>query len=188
MTLISQLLMGLNVELYPPYRTNAFNEAYRSTGYDQPDQGADEAALYEHALGFLDRFIQEAQARGLTLRNRLDAQSMVWLNQSRYSSNKQPEEDNSSETEGTPRIEQTGVDLVTLANELWLDVDFLDNIQTLLEDKLQVIFQGPPARARPTSRRNWRVISPVPMSGSRSSSSTRPTPTRTSYRASVPPS
>ena len=148
LTLISQLLMGLNVELYPPYRTNAFNEAYRSTGYDQPDQGADEAALYEHALGFLDRFIQEAQARGLTLRNRLDAQSMVWLNQSRYSSNKQPEEDNSSETEGTPRIEQTGVDLVTLANELWLDVDFLENIQTLLEDKKQIIFQGPPGTGK----------------------------------------
>ena len=51
----------------------------------RPDKDADEAALYEHALGFLDRFIEEASERGLTLRHRLDAQSVVWgvLNRSR---------------------------------------------------------------------------------------------------------
>ena len=147
-TIISQLLMGLDVELYPPFRTNPFKEAYRSTGYEQPDQSSDEAALYEHALGFLDRFIEEARVRGLTLRHRLDAQSMVWLNQSRYSSDEEPKEDGLSETEDTPRIKQTEVDLATLANECWLEVGFLENIQTLLEDKLQVIFQGPPGTGK----------------------------------------
>ena len=39
-------------------------------------------------------------------------------------------------------------DLNDLAAELWLDLDFLENIQTLLEDKLQVIFQGPPGTGK----------------------------------------
>ena len=75
---ISVLLMGLDVEQYPPFRIRKFNNAYKLTGYDQPAKGADEAALYEHALGFLDRFIDEASKRGLNLRHRLDAQSVVW--------------------------------------------------------------------------------------------------------------
>ena len=60
----SVLLMGLDVEQYPPFRVTVFNQAYERTGYDQPEQDADEAALYEHALSFLDRFIEEAQTRG----------------------------------------------------------------------------------------------------------------------------
>ena len=70
--------MGLDAERYPPFRTTVFKDAYARTGYDRPVQSADEAALYEHSLGFLDRFIEEANKRGLTLRHRLDAQSVVW--------------------------------------------------------------------------------------------------------------
>ena len=78
LTVVSVLLMGLDVERYPPFRITTFSNAYDRTGYDQPEKGADEAALYEHALGFLDRFLKEASQRGLTLRHRLDAQSVVW--------------------------------------------------------------------------------------------------------------
>ena len=54
-------------------------QAYKQTGYELPERGADEAAdLYEHALGFLDRFMDEAKKRGLTMRHHLDAQSYVW--------------------------------------------------------------------------------------------------------------
>ena len=67
LSVASVLLMGLDVERYPPFRTTIFSKAYEQTGYDQPEKGADEAALYEHALGFLDRFIDEASERGLNL-------------------------------------------------------------------------------------------------------------------------
>ena len=77
-TIASVLLMGLDAERYPPFRTTLFEEAYERTGYKRPVPGADEASLYGHALGFLDRFIDEASARGLNLRHRLDAQSVVW--------------------------------------------------------------------------------------------------------------
>ena len=79
MNVISQLLMGLDVEQYPPFRVTAFERAYKSTGYDAPPQDADEAALYEHALGFLDRFIREARTRDVPVRHRLDAQGLVWI-------------------------------------------------------------------------------------------------------------
>ena len=144
LTMISQLLMALNVEQYPPYKTNAFKEAYERTGYDKPVKNADEAALYEHALGFLDRFIDEAAGRGLNLRHRLDAQSVVWLAQDKHFDGARRDEDDPPEW----RIEPTEVDLHTLANDLWLPVGFLENIQTLLEDKLQVIFQGPPGTGK----------------------------------------
>ena len=52
------------------------------------------------------------------------------------------------ETQDPPQSKPTRPDLQTLANELWLDVDFLENIQTLLEDKKQVIFQGPPGTGK----------------------------------------
>jgi len=74
----SVLLMGVDVRDYPPFRVTLFDEAYKRIGYTQPNPGTDEAALYNHALGFLDRFIDEASERGLTLRDRLDAQSVMW--------------------------------------------------------------------------------------------------------------
>ena len=51
-------LMGLDVEPYPPFRITTFDNAYERTGYDPRPQNADEATLYEHALGFVDRFIR----------------------------------------------------------------------------------------------------------------------------------
>ena len=38
--------------------------------------------------------------------------------------------------------------LEALANDLYLPTDFLQNIQSLLDDKLQVIFQGPPGTGK----------------------------------------
>ena len=40
------------------------------------------------------------------------------------------------------------IDLVALANKLYLPTDFLDEINTPLEDKKQVIFQGPPGTGK----------------------------------------
>ena len=77
-TLASALLMGLNVTQFPPFMTTIFGNAYEHTGYEQPRKEADEAEVYEHALGFLDQFIKEARARGARLRHRLDVQSVVW--------------------------------------------------------------------------------------------------------------
>ncbi len=130
---ISVLLMGLDVEQYPPIRVEKFKNAYRRTEYRQPEQGANEAELYGHALGFLDRFIEESSERGLDLRHRLDAQSVVWA----ISGESSP-----------PPPPPNGPDLQDLAKELTLPAEFLEEINALLDDKRQVIFQGPPGTGK----------------------------------------
>ena len=138
-TLASVLLMGLDVEQYPPFRVTPFSKAYQQTGYGDPEQDSSEAEVYEHALEFLDRFIDEASERDLTLRHRLDAQSLVWAIQDEKPV--APVEDDDAET-------GTDISLETLASELMLEPDWLRMVTYGLEDKGQVIFQGPPGTGK----------------------------------------
>ena len=77
MRLISFLMMGVDAERYPPFMTTVFAAAYELTKYQAAPKDADEAALYEHALGFLDRLIEEADKLDRP-RTRLEAQSVVF--------------------------------------------------------------------------------------------------------------
>ena len=139
MNVVSQLLMGVDVEMYPPFKITIFNDAYDRTEYPQPSPHADEAALYAHALRFLDRFIDEASKRGVELKHRLDAQSVMW----------QIRDDTSDDQfEGEDPEDVPKQDLTNLVEETYLTLEFLENIQLLLEDKKQVIFQGPPGTGK----------------------------------------
>ena len=140
---VSVLLMGEDVEQYPPYRIRALRQACAQTGYQLPEEDANEAELYEHALGFLDRFIEEAEARDLPVRHRLDAQSIVWRTLTISS-----EEDGLEDDEDKPPPSPLPGTLEELAKKLYLKVDFLENIETLLQEKKQVIFQGPPGTGK----------------------------------------
>ena len=143
MNTVSVLLMGLDAEQFPPFRVTVFNQAYERTGYARPEQGADEAGLYEHALGFLDRFIEEAAKRDLELRHRLDAQSVVWGIQQGPGPILDDGDDDKENSESEPEP-----DLYALARELYLDESFLKKVRQLLEEKKQVIFQGPPGTGK----------------------------------------
>ena len=134
----SVLLMGLNVEQYPPFRVRLFNEAYKLTGYELPERGADEADLYEHALGFLDQFMDEAKKRGLTMRHPLDAQSYVW--------GILQDTDVIIDADGSDPW--TPDNVVVLAGELLWEPGELQKIVDGLKDKGQVIFQGPPGTGK----------------------------------------
>ena len=144
--IISALLMGVNAMDYPPFRIRAFNAAYKRVGYDSPERGSDEAAEYEHALGFLDKVIEEAAARDLTLNNRLEAQSVVWHVRGDDSDGIYDTDDD--EPESPPPSDSPKPDMATLAQDLRLPQDFLEKIETLLEDKRQIIFQGPPGTGK----------------------------------------
>ena len=136
--LLSVLLMALDAKKYPPFKITEFGKAYKATAYPEPREDSDdkvglyEAKLYEHALDFLDKLVE--RRRGLDLdrpRNRLEAQSVVWKNETR------PDQ---------PSPESTSLRI--LAEELLLDIGFLQRIEALLEDKGQVIFQGPPGTGK----------------------------------------
>ena len=132
----SVLLMGLDVEQYPPFRIRKFSQAYGLTGYEKPAPDADETALYEHALGFLDKFIEEARARKLTVRHRLDAQSLVWAALD-------------ERNEAPVYLPPSPSPLAELAEKLYLeDASHLENIVALLKDKKQIIFTGPPGTGK----------------------------------------
>ena len=133
MNVIAVLLMGLDVDGYPPFRIRLLNRTYGRTGHAYPEGDADEAAVYAHALGFFDRFIRESARRGLTLRHRLDAQSVAWAI------------DRERVAPSAPAAQRT---LASLAQDLLLPRDFLEDIAALLEEKRQVIFQGPPGTGK----------------------------------------
>ena len=78
--LISALLIRISAEHYPPFKVRMFTTAYELTGHPKPPNDADEATLYKHALEFLDKFVEEARARGLEWpRNLLEAESVVHM-------------------------------------------------------------------------------------------------------------
>ncbi len=135
---ISVLLMGEDVEQYPPYRIGVMKQACTQTGYQPPEEDANEADLYEHGLGFLDGFIEEAEARDLPVRHRLEAQSIVWgtLNL--------PED--GRDDDGGEKLPPGTLD--ELAADLHLPVGFLQNVEALIREKKQVIFQGPPGTGK----------------------------------------
>ena len=144
-TLMSVLLMGLDVEQYPPFRVTVFDEAYGRTGYPLPESGVDEAGLYDHALNFLDRLIEEASARELMINNRLEAQSLVW------SILRARDEDPPVEKNGTSlAIEDpwSNHKIAELAEDILWETDDLQKIVYGLKDKGQVIFQGPPGTGK----------------------------------------
>ena len=156
MNVISQLLMGVDVERYPPFRITVFTNAYDRTGYGRPEDDSDEAALYRHALEFLDRLIGEARGRDLPVRHRLDAQSLLWMipHRERATAGWGP---SSADAEGPahqqsqdPHPAAPPVDLHGLARDLFLteQSDFLHQIDALLRHKGQVIFQGPPGTGK----------------------------------------
>lgn len=149
--LISVLLMALGPTTYPPYGERYFvKEGYKRTGYPRPPKGTDEAELYEHALGFLDKIVERAAAQGFARPcNRLEAQSVVWAYQDAEKRFGPRNQGAPVETvEEDPPSVSPSPSLDELAEELMFPLDFLKRVEKLLEDKRQVIFQGPPGTGK----------------------------------------
>ena len=146
---ISVLLMALGIERHPPFKTTEFKKTYRRTGYPEPAPDADEAGLYGHALGFLDRFIDEARKRGLDRPgDRLEAQAVVWALLNQFPDRKEPDAESGGPTRDGSGQDSEPCDLAALADELLFDAAFLREVEALLDDKRQVIFQGPPGTGK----------------------------------------
>jgi len=75
--ILSLLLMCTSPESLPPYKVSVFRLGYSLVGYPQgPDKPAH--AVYEHGLKFLDEMLARATEHGIELRDRLDAQALLW--------------------------------------------------------------------------------------------------------------
>lgn len=78
LSLASMLLGAVDPNRYPIYRPTPFDRAFRLLDYPEAKVDLDEAALYQHILTFLDEVMEQTARRGLELRDRLDAQSVIW--------------------------------------------------------------------------------------------------------------
>ena len=142
---ISVLLMAIGAIRYPPFMITILTDAYELTDFGKPEENADEADLYEYALSFLDRFIAEASERGLVLRHRLDAQSLVWaLNEGRDPVGGGT---SSGTISGPPDSEDYGVDNI-IEDGAFIDRAELDTMVQQLRTKKNIILQGPPGTGK----------------------------------------
>jgi MoxR-like ATPase len=150
----SYFLMTDEPERFPIYRPTPFEKAYELTGFPKAPAEADEVTLYEHALEFLDLLLERAATAGIGLRDRLDAQAVVW-SLTKYPLDQAPivgwspaDQEAFARYRGDlpASIEASGLD--GLAKALLLDVEYLREIEKLISDKRQVIFYGPPGTGK----------------------------------------
>ena len=96
LNIASYLMMGIDPKQYPPYLHSRFKSLYEHLNYPRPSV-KDAGVWYEHALGFLDRMLEEAKKRGMdNPANRMEAQSILY-----HEIYKEPEPESSP----TPRTE-----------------------------------------------------------------------------------
>ena len=144
-TLISYLLLGLDVHRYPLVKYTEINKACKMAGFESLVVGSDENTYYIHTVRFLERFRKEAKQRGVDLRNLLEAQSVAWAIA------KGRAQDTTLDIDALLGIDVEDLpeaDLDDLAEALYVPVGFLEEIENLLEEKKQVIFQGPPGTGK----------------------------------------
>ena len=76
--LASLLLLGVDATTFPPYKPTVLRSGYRLVGVE-PEPSEPIGQIYQHALSFFDRVVQECLKRGVELRDRLDAQGVLWV-------------------------------------------------------------------------------------------------------------
>ena len=167
-SMASFLLMARDATLHPFYASRPFGRAYRFSGHPRAARGAERWEQYGHAVAFLDELIGQAKDRGLEIRDRLDAQSLVWcvtspghrpedwpddvltaLDAYRESGGvhvEPPEEE--PEPADVPEAASGGPDWPELAAKLLWEQHQLEEIVADLEDKRQMIFYGPPGTGK----------------------------------------
>ena len=144
-SLISYLLLGLDVSSYPLVKYTEMNKACKMAGFESLVIGSDEITYYIHTARFLERFRKEARKRGVDLHNLLEAQSAAWLIARGIEENPESDIDLSLDTYIEDLLD---LDFDKLAEDLYVPVGFLEEIETLLDEKKQIIFQGPPGTGK----------------------------------------
>ena len=78
LSIASFLAMGEDPHIYPIFRSDSYLRAMALTGTQAPASEWTEGQLYRHGLDFLVQIIERAADKGMQLRDRLDAQALMW--------------------------------------------------------------------------------------------------------------
>ena len=162
--LASFLLMADDGTRYPIFRATPYKNAYRLTEHPSDKSNDKSWERYGHALDFVDEFIERAEARGLRIQDRLDAQSLIWCVTKTTLDDKWPENWPKEDKDALAAYRKDGVPppppppppedpwmpekVAELAEELLWEPVHLQKIIDGLRDKRQVIFQGPPGTGK----------------------------------------
>ena len=167
--LISYLLMAEDPPNIPPYKATAIKMAWDLAGWKRPPT-SNEAETYNWFIALCDEMVHDATAWPLALRDRLDAQSVIWgitkwsgeptwppgrwqeLLEYRQTASKVIDEDDEDEPADDRRAHGDPAVSVDYLNEAAkranVDREELAEIVELLKDKRQVIFYGPPGTGK----------------------------------------
>lgn len=153
------LLMAENPREQPLVKVSPFKAAFRLSGEPGPPKDADAEAYYRHVIKFIDKVKEAAAAR-----DRLDVQGAVWVLTQWERAPEGWAEDDWARLQAFRRGADTAVigdngggdedevepadDLDSLAKELLFAPEDLQEIVSLLSDKRQVIFFGPPGTGK----------------------------------------
>ena len=164
--MVSFLLMADGAQQFPMYRYTPLRVAYQLTGYPSaPNNSPDAWVRYKHALDFWDEFIKQASSRSLQIKDRLDAQGLVWC-VTHYGTDNMPANwakdvkdqliaYRVGDTSDVPLPSLTAEadpwsepNITALAEELMWQPKYLRKIIVGLKYKRQMIFHGPPGTGK----------------------------------------
>ncbi|KGM14428.1 McrB family protein [Cellulomonas bogoriensis] len=170
----SFLHMAHDIAALPPWRATYVEKFTKLVGSRRPQTNAPDSEIYDDFLSLLDLVLDLARRHGATLRDRLDAQGLVWtvmsqdpaalspdvaraLTEWRATGATLPPGDGAAAVEesqpdeastGTPTALENDRSLSDLADQLHLDTGFLEVVVDLLTDRKQVIFTGTPGTGK----------------------------------------
>ncbi|MBB4910541.1 McrB family protein [Actinophytocola algeriensis] len=149
LSLVSVLLMATDPMTYPPYAATAYQKAFDLTDTVFPDGTSEPSRVYTQVLDWLDTFVEEAAARNLELRDRLDAQSLLWrMVKGEPPASWSPARRAEFLRWRGDKLTENDAPVPTLADELHLPTDFVQELEALWADKKQLILHGPPGTGK----------------------------------------
>ncbi|MEU4767131.1 AAA family ATPase [Actinosynnema sp. NPDC023794] len=144
--LVAFLLGGTDPRRFPPCDQPAWRKALALTGSDVPANSGSEVYSYDTYLGWLDQVIKTTRSP-VQPQDRLDAYLMAWHVAVGPPPKQWPNEWKIDflNWRGDPAMLD---DPTSLAEKLNLPTPFLQEVEELWEDKLQLVFHGPPGTGK----------------------------------------
>ncbi|MBD7981572.1 McrB family protein [Oerskovia merdavium] len=165
----SFLRMAVDAEAEPVWRSRYVADFIKVTGYYRPAAHAPDSEVFDAFLGLLDLVTEIAPRHGVELRDRLDAQGLLWATLTMEPTESWSDEERNAVAEwrktgkGTPpagaqhavpALEPASAELSAdvsldeLAASLYLEAGFVETIRDLVLDRRQVIFTGNPGTGK----------------------------------------
>jgi hypothetical protein len=160
--LASFLMMGVDAAIYPFYDHEPFRDAYLLVDFPEPDTNSPIEA-YRRALDFLDALIEDLANRDVEIRDRQDAESLVWMvtgkdptslhflddelrdRLSEFLEEQLPDEEdeNDGSEVGTGETSAEPVDVDELADQLFLSTSEFRRLVDLVGRRKNIVLEGP---------------------------------------------